>query len=418
MSASGCSTIVRPGNILTARRYDGIVQQQYVVTDPDFFPTVPPASSLTGYLASGTIQQISSSLRAPYLMQTAVGFERELPLNTTIALTFANSHGLHVLHSEDINAPIPGTGIYPRGRSGLVALMESSGLYNQNHFIVNVNSKVNRDISLQGSYGYSHAMSNTDGLGTFPAKPQSEYGPSATDIHHRVSLAGTIMAPWGMRSTPCSQRIPGRRLRSLPARISMATHCSTTGRRSRPIRTSRASCAPPTASSIPVRRRTRSRFPRNYGRGPGQIMLNMRVGRTFNFGESGTAPGAIPGHRYGLTISMQIRNLTNHNNPGRSSATSPSPAVRPSQSTRRIPATPSSPKAPTTGGWNCRTRFHFLTNGRFRKCLRFNIGFPQIIRNSSGDAVGEVEPSEISLIGRRLLPRGARFGRGSCSIFL
>ena len=69
------------GNILTARRYDGLVQQQYVVTDPDFFPTVPPVSSLAGYFASGTIQQISSSLRAPYLMQTAAGFERQLPLN-------------------------------------------------------------------------------------------------------------------------------------------------------------------------------------------------------------------------------------------------------------------------------------------------------------------------------------------------
>ena len=193
------------GNILTARRYDGVVQQQYVVTDPDFFPTVPPASSLAGYFASGTIQQISSSLRAPYLMQTAAGFERQLPLNTTVALTFANSHGLHMLRSQDINAPIPGTGIYPRGRPGLVALMESSGLYNQNQFIVNVNSKVNRDISLQGSYGYSHAMSNTDGLGTFPAKPYSmegEYGPAGTDIHHRVSLGGTVTARWGIRFNP------------------------------------------------------------------------------------------------------------------------------------------------------------------------------------------------------------------------
>jgi hypothetical protein len=89
---------------------------------------------------------------------------------------------------------------------------------------------------------------------------------------------------------------------------------------------------------------------RNFGRGPGQVMLNMRVGRTFRFGvvregaaaantgagvggggvgDSRGAPaspfgvaGAAQGggtstaRRYSLTISMQIRNMTNHNNPG------------------------------------------------------------------------------------------------------
>ena len=48
-------------------------------------------------------------------------------------------------------------------------------------------------------------MSNTDGLGTFPANPYSmvgEYGPGATDMHHRVSLAGTVTVKWGIRFNP------------------------------------------------------------------------------------------------------------------------------------------------------------------------------------------------------------------------
>jgi hypothetical protein len=88
-------------------------------------------------------------------------------------------------------------------------------------------------------------------------------------------------------------------------------------------------------------------LPRNFGRGSGQIMLNMRIGRAFGFGpsrESGAASagpgggggqggggrggpsspfamgggqgGGSSGRRYSLTISMQIRNITNHNNPG------------------------------------------------------------------------------------------------------
>jgi hypothetical protein len=146
-------------------------------------------------------------------MQSAIGFERELPLNTTIAITYANTHGLHILRSRDSNAPLPGTytsqtpgsGVFPLGRPGPVFLMESSGLYNQNQLTVNVNSRFTRDISLTGSYQYNRAMSNTDGLGTFAANPYSmegEYSPAATDIRHRVSLMGTITTKWGIRFNP------------------------------------------------------------------------------------------------------------------------------------------------------------------------------------------------------------------------
>ena len=52
---------------------------------------------------------------------------------------------------------------------------------------------------------YNRGMSNTDGLGTFPAKPYSmegEYGPAATDVHNRFTLSGTVTAKWGIRFNP------------------------------------------------------------------------------------------------------------------------------------------------------------------------------------------------------------------------
>jgi len=36
-------------NILTALRYNGIVQRQYVVTNPDFYPTIPSIAALAGF---------------------------------------------------------------------------------------------------------------------------------------------------------------------------------------------------------------------------------------------------------------------------------------------------------------------------------------------------------------------------------
>jgi hypothetical protein len=86
-------------------------------------------------------------------------------------------------------------------------------------------------------------------------------------------------------------------------------------------------------------------LPRNFGRGPGQLMVNLRVQKILEFGrgensggaatgQPGSGPrGGTPGvfspsggtsgapsssvrHRYSLSISMSIRNIINHTNPG------------------------------------------------------------------------------------------------------
>ena len=85
--------------------------------------------------------------------------------------------------------------------------------------------------------------------------------------------------------------------------------------------------------------------PRNYGRGPGSIRVNLRLSRTFGFGparEGAAAPAGGPGggprmpggifsagggfggmaggtpvaRRFSLTASISAQNLLNHNNPG------------------------------------------------------------------------------------------------------
>lgn len=338
-------------NTLTAMRYNGIIQQQYVVDNPDFFPNVPALVALTAASPQSAIQRVSPELRAPYLMQSALAFERELPLNTTISITYANTHGLHIFRSRDINAPLPGSGVFPLGKPVQVFVMESSGLYNQNQWMVNVNSRVNRDISLTGAYQYNRAFSDTDGLTTFPANPYSiegEYGPAATDMRHRVSLMGTVTTKWGLRFNPMLTANSGPPFditvghdlygdTLFNGRPGIATDPNKPG----VVATAHGLLDPnPTADQ--------RLLPRNFGRGPGQIMLNMRVGRTFRIGAvreraaaSNTGGGVGGGatdtrgtpaspfgvassgqgststaRRFSLTISMQIRNVLNHNNPG------------------------------------------------------------------------------------------------------
>jgi hypothetical protein len=344
------------GNTLAARRYNGIVQQQIVVTNPDFFPNIPTSAELAGFRSTQVIQEISSHLRAPYILQSALTVERQLPHNTTMAITYTNSHGLHEFRSQDVNAPLPGTlvpgvtdsGVFPLGRPGPVNLIESAGLYNQNQLISNVNTKLNAGLSLFGFYVYNRARSNTDGVGTFPGNPYNftgEYGQAATDVHHRVNVGGSINLKWAVRISPFLVMQSGA-----PFDITSGNDLyGTTMFNGRPgfasdpskpglIQTRYGLLDPnPTVGERIV--------PRNYGRGPGQVNFNVRVAKVIGFGRergsggggggearpanagatmqavSGRGLGGLIGnpstpHRFNLSIGLSVRNLLNHTNPG------------------------------------------------------------------------------------------------------
>ena len=313
-------------NTETAERYNGIVQQEYIIDNPKFFPNVPAIASLTGSPSTSTIQEVSATLRAPYIMQSALTVERQVVRNTTVSVTYTNSHGLHMLRSEEFNAPGP------------IYLMESSGLYNQNQLITNVNSRMNSNVSLFGYYTLNRAMSNTDGLSTFPGSPYTmagEYGPAATDIRNRVFMGGSLNTKWNVRLSPfivaqsgapyditIGQDIYGDTL--FTARPGIPTDLSKPGL----IDTSYGWLDPNPTPGEQI-------LPRNSGRGPGLISVNMRLGKTIGFGperEGTGAPGAVgdghysgfhsifsdvpTGRRYNLTISLSARNLLNHVNEG------------------------------------------------------------------------------------------------------
>ena len=319
------------GNIETAERFNGIVQQNYIINTPAFFPVVPSIAQLLampGIDSTQSIHELSSQLRAPYIMQSAVSVERQVARNTTVSVTYTNSHGLHMLRSEEFNAPGP------------VYLMESSGLYNQNQLITNVNAKLNGNFSLFGYYTLNHAMSNTDGLGTFTAIPGSmagEYGPAATDIRHRAFIGGSLNTRWNVRLSPfivvqsggpynitVGQDLYGDTL--FNARPGIPTDLAKPGL----IDTIYGWLDPNPSPGEQT-------LPRNYGRGPGMISVNARLGKTFGFGPEREGYHGPPGgpmgpgrnsgfhsifsdmstsRRYNLTVSVSARNLLNHVNPG------------------------------------------------------------------------------------------------------
>jgi hypothetical protein len=338
------------GNTLTAQRYNGIVQQQYVLTNPGFFPNVPSPAALGANPSTQSVWEVDSHLRSPYLLQSAMTLERQLPRNTTLALTYTNVHALHILRSADINAPIPGNGVSPYPGHGPIFLMTSSGLYNQNQFIANLNSKINAAVSVYATWVLNRSLSNSDGLNTFRGNPftdAGEYGPASTDIRNRFTFGGTINTRWNVRLNPLVTYQSGAPFNItsgedpfgtsiFSARPGIVTDASRPG----VIRTPYGLLDP---NPLPGE----TLIGRNAGRGPAQIMVNLRVQKTWSFGRERGASGATserssggggggnnvgglvpanpnPGlfsnssvsRRYNLSLGMSGRNLLNRNNPG------------------------------------------------------------------------------------------------------
>ncbi|MBZ5515698.1 MAG: TonB-dependent receptor [Acidobacteriia bacterium] len=292
---------------LQALRLNGITQQQYLISSPDFFPTIPPLADLAASAAPQTVRRVASGLQAPYTIQSAVGLERQLPKNVTVSVTYTNSHGVHILRSRNVNAPLPGTydpqvptsGVRPDGGSENIYQYESGGLFNQNQLITNFNARVSSRYSLFGFYMLNQARSNTDGAGRFPANQYdlaAEYGRAMFDVRHRLFMGGMIAFPLGFSISPfmvVSSGMPfdivsGKDLNGdslFNDRPAFATDLT---------RPSVVGTAYGIFDSLPIAGETI--IPRNYGNGPGRFSLNMHLTKIFSFGKGeGRAPSDFPG---------------------------------------------------------------------------------------------------------------------------
>jgi hypothetical protein len=367
-------------NVLNAYRYNGTNQVTYLAKDPTIYDSAFSTAIPISDLEMSTAQQkyiIDGNLKAPRLMQTVIGFERQLFSHTTLNANFTDSRGTHELRTVDINAPLPGTytydptgaltisGIRPYAYAGDIYDYQSTGIFKQTQLSVGVNTMIGKWVTLFSRYAYGNAHSDTDGLTTVPANPYNfadEWGRSALDIRNMLFLGGSISAPWGLRISPFFIAHSG-----IPFNITTGTDLYGTGQIASTARPGIASGAGPGIIDTPygyldsVPTADQAILERNAGTGPGFLELNMRVSKTWSFGttkfegmsggtraqQGGGPPGGGPGggggrgpggggpggsgppgggpppggmsnesgsHRYNLTLSVMARNILNHEN--------------------------------------------------------------------------------------------------------
>lgn len=378
--------------VLNARRLNGIVQQQYVVSFPNFFPNIPPVAELQQFARAGITRVIDQNLKNPYLFQTNIGMERSLPRNITLGVNYNRTTGINQLRSRNINTPLPGTynpfnpatAVYPYGAAaGNLYLFESTGRFQQNQVILNVRAIISPKYQLFSFYTYGRSYGDTDGPNTFPNDTydlSTEWGRSSFDIRHRIFFGGSIRLPKGVSLNPFLTANTGGPFNIVTGRDLYGDN---------QLNIHRPGIAAGPGPGIifydgryldPNPKPGQEILPRNAGQAPGAFTLNLRLSRTWGFGgepkgaaqdpigmmmggggPGGGGPGGGGGgfrgggmmmgggmrggpppgifgdqnKRYNLTLSVQAINLTNNVNLSAPIGTMTSPLFGTSNSTAR-----------------------------------------------------------------------------------
>lgn len=337
---------IRESLVLDTRRLNGLSQQEFIIPNPDFYPTVPALTDLSGFTQQQVVRKLGTRLQAPFTRQFALTLERQFFNRFMVSGTFTNSMGVDSLRSQNINAflpgtydsSIPGSGVRPFPGGNIYAY-ESNGRFRQNQLVTNVNARISKGYVLQGYYAWGSAMSDTDGAQSFPGNPYnpaSDFSRAGFDVGHRAFISGTITAPFGFLFSPFIVAHSG-------APFDITTGEDLNGdslfndRPGWPTDLSRSSVVKTKWGTFDTHPQAgQTTIPRNLGSSPGMFGVNLRVSKLFGFGahvasseaggqtvQSGHGPGHGGHHeqdtgasdrKYTLTFSVAARNLFNRVN--------------------------------------------------------------------------------------------------------
>ena len=334
---------------LQTERFNGINQEQIILGAPNFFPVIPPFETLTGS-TSPTIRSVATDLKTPYAITEAISIERQLPRSITLSITYIHQDAYHLLRSRNINAPLPGTflpgvpgsGVHPLGDVGNLFLFESSGSSRSDGFFVNFRSRLSNRVTFFATSRFYRERTNTDGPFDFPANSfdmSREFGYGVNDVRASAFMGSNITLPWRVTMSAFVRATTGNRFNITTGRDTNGDAVFT----ERPAFATNLAKPGVVVTDFgafdPNPEPDQEIIPRNYGRGPSFLNVNLRLGKTFSFGTArGDASPAVaeaptpqqPGPRspspsprpvqdaapYSLTLSFQVVNLLNHKNSG------------------------------------------------------------------------------------------------------
>ena len=279
--------------VLNAARENGILEQQYVVQNPDFYPNQPSPSEL-GPATLPTIYEIGPRLHAPSLFQASIGVEKQFFKRLALDADYRYTGGTDQLLTRNINAPLPGTydpnnpasGVRPLGTLQNIYQYESEGNSKHNQLYVNIHYKT-RPVLLYGFYLLGKRDTDTQGPSSFPSDQynlRADYGRAANDARNRGYLGGIINLPQQFVLNPfliVQSSAPfditvGQDLNG-DSQFNDRPAFATDLNRASVYRTKWGNFDTDPMPGQKI-------IPNNYGIGPSLVMLNMGFSRNFTFG--------------------------------------------------------------------------------------------------------------------------------------
>ncbi|QMV18429.1 hypothetical protein GOB94_06825 [Granulicella sp. 5B5] len=307
-------------NLLTSVRQNGTTQQTYLVTTSIQYPNVPPASSLSAQ--PPTTYTVSPNLRSELYYIAGISADRTFRRRLRIGATYLFTDGSHQWLSQDINAPLPGSGgLRPLGTPQNVYQFTSNGHQVVHTLDITTRYRASARLYFWTDFNLQFNRTNTLGPTSFLSNPynlQQDFGRYNGPLASFFGGA-TVQLPLQLSADAYLATLAGT-----PFNITTGTDLNGDGiYNDRP-----AYATAPTANSVlyPTPYGTLDANPQpgepiipiNAGNSPGFIYLQTALHRAFAIGPR---PEARPGAKsssarpWSLTFSVEAANLLNHNNP-------------------------------------------------------------------------------------------------------
>jgi hypothetical protein len=301
-------------NVVNTIESNGTNQIQTQITNPSAACTPQNIAACTGGTASGGTKTYSASpnLRAPYTLHYAVGVDQQLFRGATLSVNYIRADGVRQFYSFNANSQIGtdsnGNPIYPIQPVGnahpqVLDTYESGGVFHQNQLIANVNVRTSRLFSVGGYFMLNDAKSDTNGITSFPATNfyniGQDYGRATFDTRSRMFLYGTLNLPHGITASPILILSSGT-----PYNVTLGTVNGSGQTNSRPAFGPANGIAAGTPGSntiagcgsfVTPSATNPNIVPINLCTGPAMFTANLRLTKTFGFGEKTGAPSQDQG---------------------------------------------------------------------------------------------------------------------------
>ena len=182
--------------ILQSLRFNGINQQQFVVSDTAvlaLFPLVPPIGLLNAFAQPQTRRFLAPDLAPVLSFRGSFSLEHQLTRNLKLEINYSHSQSIRTQRTVNINAPLAGTynpavpssGTRPLGDSaGNVLESQSTGRSTFDSISVGINGKVGK-VNFWTSYSLNKSRgtdNGTSGSSFDPYDFSREFGRASFDV--------------------------------------------------------------------------------------------------------------------------------------------------------------------------------------------------------------------------------------------